>query len=127
MARTAASTALRAGLAFVLGASLARPVAAGDVEIPKKLLDHEARVRASLTPAVKARDAALEARVSSKMSVHDVANLTAGESSDVMMLVLMKYMKDVQKEVRENRKLQDAFAMDCFRSERTARTSSSTR
>ena len=26
------------------------------------------------------------------------------------MLVLMKYMKDVQKEVRENRKLQDAFA-----------------
>ena len=104
-----ASRALRIALALLMGVSLTRTVSADDSGIPQKLLDHEARVRAAFTPAQKSRQAALEARVSSKMSVHDVVGLMHGSSSDEIMVCLMKYLKDCAKEIRENRKLKASF------------------
>jgi hypothetical protein len=108
MRRGAASRALRIALALLLGVFVARRATSGDFEIPRKLLEHEARVRAAFTPAEKSREAALEARVSSKMSVNDVTSLARGATQDEMFAVLMQYLKLVQKEAKENRRLADA-------------------
>ena len=110
MRRRATARALRIVFAVVCAASFTRAASAGDLEIPPKLLNHEARVRAAFTPAQKSHEAALEARVSSKMSVHDVTFLTQGATQEELFAVMMKYMKDCQKDARESRKLADAFA-----------------
>jgi hypothetical protein len=105
MRERADGRAFRAATAAVLAAALTLAAAASDLEIPRKLLDHEARVRAALTPAEKARGAALEARLSPKMSANDVTALTRGESANTMFAVMMEYMKMVQKEARADRKI----------------------
>lgn len=105
MRRRADGHALRTGAAALLAAALTLTAATPDVEIPRKFLDHEARVRAALTPAEKAREAALKPRLSSRLSVHDVTALTRGESLNTMFVMMMEYMKMVQKEAREDRKI----------------------
>jgi hypothetical protein len=111
MRKRAAGQGPRFATAAFLAVALPLTAAAPDLEIPQKLLDHESRVRASFTPAQRSRQAALEARVSSKMSVRQVLGLMEGSSdSGEIMACLMKYLKDCQKEAKENRNLADAFA-----------------
>ena len=55
--------------------------ALAEVQPSQRLLDHEARTRASFMPADRARVQALEARLSTKMSLHDVTTLAHGETA----------------------------------------------
>lgn len=82
--------------------------ALAEVQPSQKLLDHEARTRASFTPAERARVQALEARLSTKMSVHDVTTLAHGETAGAVFAVLMEYQRMLAKEAREDRKLAQA-------------------
>jgi hypothetical protein len=77
---------------------------AANLEIPRNLLEHEARIRAAFTPAERARTQALEARLSSKMSVNDVTAMTRGETAGILMAVMMQYLKSAQEYARDNRK-----------------------
>jgi len=97
----------RAAIAALLTAVLAF-TASAEVQISQNLLDHEARTRAAFTPAEKAREAALEARLTSKMSVADVMAMTRGETQGTIFAVLMEYQKMMGKEAREDRKLAQA-------------------
>ena len=111
MRKRAADHVLLSVTVALLAAAMTLTAAAPSPEIPQKLLDHEARVRASFTPAQRSHQAALEARVSSKMSVRQVLSLMEGSSdSGSIMACLMKYLKDCQKEAKENRTLADTFA-----------------
>jgi hypothetical protein len=88
---------------FVSALALAAP--APNLEISQKLLDHEARTRAAFTPAERARVQALEAALSTKMSVGDVTAMTRGEPTGSIFAVMMQYLKMVQKEAREDQKM----------------------
>ena len=93
-------------LALVLGV----PALASDPEIPAHLLAEEARVRAALSPAARARVQALEARLRPDMTVAQVENLMhsgIGGSNPVdgLWVVMLEYQRLLNKEQREDRKL----------------------
>jgi hypothetical protein len=91
--------------ASLLAAALAFPAPAANLEIPPKALAQEARTRAAFTPQERARTQALEARLSSKMSVKDVTAMTRGETAGTIFAVMLAYLKLLQKEAREDRKI----------------------
>lgn len=82
--------------------------ALAEVQPSQKLLDHEARTRASFTPAEHARVQALEARLTTKMTVDDVTTLAHGGTAGTLFAVLMEYQRMMGKEAREDRKLAQA-------------------
>lgn len=101
---------MRGTTALLLAAVLALPAAAGNLEIPQKYLDLGVRTRATLTPAEQARVKAHIDRLSPKISLQDVKTMTQGDSMSCMFVVMMEYLKLLQKDAREDRKLTRADA-----------------
>lgn len=93
-------------VAFVslLAAPLAPTAAAANLEIPQKYLDQEARTRAALSPAEQARVDIHVARLTTKMSLQDVRMMTGDDPTGSLFVVMMEYLKMLQKEAREDRK-----------------------
>lgn len=89
--------------AVLLTAILALAAPAANLEIPASVLTQEARSRAALTSAERERARALEARLSSKLSIGDVNALVRGEASGVAFAVLVAYIRILQKEARSDR------------------------
>lgn len=73
---------------------------AANRQIPQRLLDQAARTRAAFTPAERARTQALEARLSSKMSVNDVTAMTRGETPGMQSVIMLDYARLLEKEAR---------------------------
>jgi hypothetical protein len=99
---------MRQTAAIVLFATaLALVSSAAAKEIPQQLLDHEARARAALSPAERAHVDALVPKLSPKMSVQDVTRLAGGggDSGAGLFVVMVQYLKLVDKEARENHRL----------------------
>lgn len=92
----------RAAIALLSAAFLAVPALARD--IPAALLAHEAKVRASLTPAQSQHVASLATRLTPTMGVPDVLALGRGEPDANIFLVLLEYQKLLNKEAREDKK-----------------------
>lgn len=95
---------LRNSTVLLLAAALALAVPAANLEIPQKYLDQEARMRAAFTPAERARVNAFVARLTTKISLQDVKAMTQGDSMGCIFVVMMEYLKMLQKEAREDRK-----------------------
>jgi hypothetical protein len=95
---------IRIAATLLLAAALAPSATAANVEIPQRYLDQEVRTRAALTPAEQARVNTHVARLSSKMSLQDVKAMTQGDSLGSIFVVMMEYLKLLQKEAREDRK-----------------------
>lgn len=94
----------RAG-SLVLGIVLSSsPLLAAVAEIPPKYLEEEKRIRAAMSQHVRHRSFFLVDRTRATMSVADVRALTKGESADTIFLVMLEYLKMLQKEAREDRK-----------------------
>jgi hypothetical protein len=91
--------------AVLLTAILALAAPAANLEIPASVLTQEGRSRAAFTPVERARAQALEARLSSKMSINDANALTRGETAGVAFAVLLAYLKILQKEARDDEKI----------------------
>lgn len=96
---------LRNATAVLLAAALSLAAPAAKLEIPASVLTQEARSRAAFTSAERARTQALEARLSSKLSIGDVNALVRGEASGVAFAVLVAYLKILQKEARDDQKM----------------------
>jgi hypothetical protein len=105
MRQRAALLARTTAVAALFLAVPAVPATAANLEIPQKYLDQAARTRAALTPAEQARVNAHVARLSSKMSLQDVKTMTHGDSANGLFVVMMEYLKLLQKEAREDRKM----------------------
>ncbi len=80
---------------------LAAPASAA--EISPKQLEHETKVRAAFSPAQKAHVSVLEARLTTKMTVHDVIAMSQGDPADSVFAVMMTYQKMLNKESRKDR------------------------
>lgn len=89
--------------AVLLAASLTLASPAATLEIPQKAVAQEARTRAAFTAGEQARAKALEARLSSRMSIQDANALVRGETAGVAFAVLMAYLRILQKEARADR------------------------
>jgi len=89
-------------LSIVLAAT---PAAAAVTEIPAKYLEQEARIRRAMSPQARVRVDGLTARLNVKMTVADVKNLTRDEPAASIFVVMIEYLKLLQKDAREDRKI----------------------
>jgi hypothetical protein len=89
-------------LCFVLAGA---PAAAAVTEIPARYLEHEARLRGALSPQERARVDALTARLTVKMSVVDVKAMIGSDSASSLFLVMLQYLKLLNKEARDDHKI----------------------
>lgn len=80
--------------------------AAPAFEISSQLLAQESRVRAGLTPEARARVQLLEARLTPRLTPAQVDALAHGEPEASIFVVMMAYLKMVQKEARDAHRAQ---------------------
>ncbi len=93
----------RHSVVALLGAACVLAGPANAAEISPKQLEYETKVRAAFSPAQKAHVSALEARLTTKMTVHDVITMTQGEPAGSVFAFMMAYQKMLNKETRRDR------------------------
>lgn len=90
----------RAGSLFLCLVLSSSSLFAAAPEIPSKYLDADARIRAGMSQQIRHRMFAIVDRTRASMSVADVRALTRGESAETSFLVMLEYLKMLQKEAR---------------------------